>query len=157
MWVYKRREGLGEYRPLEYIPLHTLKKLQSAVEDVKQEACNSYGLSYTEPTPASFHSYGLDHECILRRSDELQNRRQQLLLDRLPPMPSAWERKQKTERPPSRPPPLPPVLALDPRDPKHHSETWLTERENQKYGWFADTTRMPKCRYRDWPKNFSFV
>lgn len=160
MWVYKPRQGFGEWHPLQHISKQDLRRLQNAKRDVesKDTVCNSFGISYTEPTPACYHSYGLDHECVLRRGSELQERRQQLLLDRLPPLQSAWDKKQKKARSSLNPrePPKPTVV-LDPRDPVHHSEAWPTEKESQSIGWFADQTRLPKCRLRDWPKSLSFV
>ncbi|KAK3732091.1 hypothetical protein RRG08_026476 [Elysia crispata] len=155
MWVYKPFQGFGEWHRVEYIPN---KRSQRTIENVKTDgACNSFGITYTEPTPTCYHSYGLDHECVLRRSNEIHSRRHQLLLDRLPPLPSNWEKKQKTERLLDPTPPPPPVVTFDPRDPAHHSESWPMEKESQAIGWFADKIRLPKSRFRDWPKNFSFV
>ncbi|GFR60144.1 hypothetical protein ElyMa_005401000 [Elysia marginata] len=95
MWVYKPRQGYGEWHPLQHIAPLELKRLQSAKDDNTDTVCNNFGISYTEPTPACHHSYGLDHECVLRRGSELQSRRHQLLLDRLPPLQSVWDQKQK--------------------------------------------------------------
>ncbi|XP_012945771.1 uncharacterized protein LOC106013754 [Aplysia californica] len=115
-------------------------------------ACGN--LTYTEATPAWFHSYGLDYECRLRPSEQLRTRHEQILTSRLPEVPQLWEQLIQMEK-------IDPVeprsrVVLDVRDSGHHAWPPQTQTESQSIGWFADSRRQHRCRLREWPASYSF-
>ncbi|CAL1527268.1 unnamed protein product [Lymnaea stagnalis] len=121
--------------------------------DRRVDRCPPY--AYSEPTPAWFHSYGLDYDGALRRGDVLQSRFHQIMRDRLPTLPQLWEIKNAREK--ITPPPTIARVVMDMEDATHHCGAWPTQKESQSIGWFADPLRLPRCTRRSWPQNYSFV
>ncbi|XP_059144800.1 uncharacterized protein LOC131931974 [Physella acuta] len=110
---------------------------------------------YNVPTPAWFHSWGLDYEGNLRRGDELTTRKHVTLLERLPESRPLWEVRNEMQK---GDPPAPEArIVLDVEDPTFHGGCWQTQKESQNIGLFADPLRHPTCKLRSWPKNYSFV
>lgn len=89
-------------------------------------SCRDMNFSYSEPTPTWRHSYGFDHEGHLRRADELQSRRHQIMTSRLRevhPLGQQWEQlleANPTGVPESR-------LIRGASDPSHHNLPWETQ------------------------------